>query len=65
MEPFCPQSPCGVAKVYGHWITINCAMWMMFQRGKALGWEPQVTFGDLVRLMVDADMELLKEEHGL
>ena len=32
--------------------------------GKALGWEPQVTFRDLVRLMVDADLELLKAEHG-
>ena len=33
--------------------------------GKALGWEPKVTFRDLVRLMMDADMELLKEEHRL
>jgi GDPmannose 4,6-dehydratase len=33
--------------------------------GEALGWEPKVTFRSLVRLMVDADMELLKEEHGL
>ena len=32
--------------------------------GKALGWEPQVTFRDLVRLMVDADIELLEAEHG-
>jgi GDPmannose 4,6-dehydratase len=32
--------------------------------GKALGWEPQVTFRGLVHLMVDADMELLKAEHG-
>lgn len=27
---------------------------------KALGWEPKVTFKDLVRLMVDADMSLVK-----
>ena len=33
--------------------------------GRALGWEPHVTFRGLVRLMVDADMALLKEEHGL
>jgi len=32
---------------------------------KALGWEPEVTFQGLVRLMVDADVALLKEEHGL
>jgi GDPmannose 4,6-dehydratase len=32
--------------------------------GKTLGWEPQVTFRDLVRMMVDADIELLKAEHG-
>ena len=28
--------------------------------GEKLGWEPTVTFGDLVRLMVDADIEALK-----
>ena len=28
--------------------------------GEILGWEPTVTFGDLVRLMVDADIEALK-----
>jgi GDPmannose 4,6-dehydratase len=33
--------------------------------GRALGWEPKVTFGDLVRMMVDADVALLREEHGL
>jgi GDPmannose 4,6-dehydratase len=33
--------------------------------GRVLGWEPQITFRGLVRLMVDADIELLKEEHGL
>jgi GDPmannose 4,6-dehydratase len=27
---------------------------------RALGWEPKVTFNELVRLMVDADIELLK-----
>ena len=32
--------------------------------GKArrlLGWEPQVSFGELVRLMVDADLQALLE----
>jgi len=33
--------------------------------GHALGWEPRVTFGELVRIMVDADMALLKEENEL
>jgi GDPmannose 4,6-dehydratase len=36
--------------------------------GKAkeiLGWEPEVDFGRLIRMMVDADLELLKEENGL
>ena len=28
--------------------------------GETLGWEPSVTFGDLVRLMVEADIEALK-----
>jgi GDPmannose 4,6-dehydratase len=30
-----------------------------------LGWEPRVSFEELVRMMVDADLELLKDEHGL
>ena len=29
---------------------------------KILGWEPKVRFQDLVRLMVDADMQLLSKE---
>jgi GDPmannose 4,6-dehydratase len=29
---------------------------------KALGWEPKVRFKDLVRIMVDADMELLSRD---
>src|SRR2546427_12934046 len=29
---------------------------------KVLGWEPKVRFKDLVRIMVDADMELLSRE---
>ena len=29
---------------------------------KVLGWEPKVHFQDLVRIMVDADMELLSRE---
>ncbi|MEA3341644.1 MAG: GDP-mannose 4,6-dehydratase [Chloroflexota bacterium] len=30
--------------------------------GRVLGWEPQVTFRELVRMMVDADVALLKGE---
>ena len=30
-----------------------------------LGWEPMVTFEGLVRMMMDADLALLREEHGL
>ncbi|MDI6792154.1 MAG: GDP-mannose 4,6-dehydratase [bacterium] len=36
--------------------------------GKAkqkLGWQPKVTFKELVRIMVDADMEQVKKEHNL
>jgi GDPmannose 4,6-dehydratase len=33
--------------------------------GRVLGWEPHVTFKELVRIMIDADVALLKEEHGL
>ena len=32
---------------------------------RALGWEPKVTFRKLVQLMVDADLELVRREHGL
>jgi len=32
---------------------------------RVLGWEPTVTFEELVRLMVDHDLKMLKEEHGL
>jgi GDPmannose 4,6-dehydratase len=32
--------------------------------GRILGWEPSVDFRQLVRLMVDADMKILKEENG-
>lgn len=184
--PFYPRSPYGVAKVYGHWITINCresyglhatsgilfnhtsprrglefvlrkithgvasiklgladelrlgsldscrdigfagdyvqAMWMMLQQpapgdyvvatgethsvremceaafgyvdldwkehvvqdphymrpaevdllvgdaskaGRVLGWEPMVSFRELVRMMVDNDLELARQEYGL
>ena len=31
---------------------------------KKLGWEPKVRFDDLVRIMVDADMELLRQQLG-
>ncbi|MGA2256649.1 MAG: GDP-mannose 4,6-dehydratase [Thermoguttaceae bacterium] len=30
-----------------------------------LGWRPQVSFQDLVRMMVDSDIELLKRQHHL
>ncbi len=32
---------------------------------KVLGWEPTVTFEELVGMMVDADLELVKQEYGL
>jgi GDPmannose 4,6-dehydratase len=32
---------------------------------KQLGWEPKVTFPELIRMMVDGDMEILKKEHGI
>ena len=32
---------------------------------RVLGWEPQVTFRELVHMMVDSDLALLKEERGL
>jgi GDPmannose 4,6-dehydratase len=139
--PFYPRSPYGVAKVYGHYITVNyresyglfaCsgilfnhesprrglefvthkvtrgaakiklglanelrlgnleaqrdwgyagdyveAMWLMLQQDdpddyviatvgdaskarKVLGWEPRVSFEELIRMMVDADLEALQ-----
>jgi len=30
-----------------------------------LGWEPTVTFEELIRMMVDADLEALKKENNL
>ena len=30
-----------------------------------LGWEPTVSFRELVRMMVDADLELVREEYGV
>ena len=30
-----------------------------------LGWQPRVSFQELIRMMVDADVELLKAEHNL
>jgi GDPmannose 4,6-dehydratase len=30
-----------------------------------LGWEPETSFEDLVAMMVDADVALLKEQHKL
>jgi GDPmannose 4,6-dehydratase len=33
--------------------------------GRILGWEPHVTFQGLIQLMVNADIALLKEEHGV
>jgi len=32
---------------------------------KQLGWEPKVTFPELVKMMVDSDLALLKKEHGM
>ncbi len=32
--------------------------------GEKLGWEPTVGFRQLVRLMVDADLEAIREDHG-
>jgi GDPmannose 4,6-dehydratase len=32
---------------------------------RVLGWTPEVSFEGLVQMMVDADIQLLKEEHGL
>jgi GDPmannose 4,6-dehydratase len=32
---------------------------------KELGWEPTVTFQGLVQMMVESDLDLLREEHGL
>ncbi len=32
---------------------------------RVLGWEPQVSFEELVKMMVDADMALLRRENGL
>jgi GDPmannose 4,6-dehydratase len=30
-----------------------------------LGWEPKVNFGELVRMMVESDLELVRQTHGL
>jgi GDPmannose 4,6-dehydratase len=30
-----------------------------------LGWQPEVDFRRLIQVMVDADIRLLREEHGL
>jgi GDPmannose 4,6-dehydratase len=32
---------------------------------KVLGWEPKVTFKGLVRMMMDADLELARKELAL
>jgi GDPmannose 4,6-dehydratase len=32
---------------------------------RVLGWEPKVTFKELVRMMVDADIALLRSENNL
>ena len=29
--------------------------------GRELGWEPQITFAELVRMMVNADLKLLED----
>ncbi len=33
--------------------------------GRVLGWEPRVTFSELIHLMMVADIALLRSEHGL
>jgi GDPmannose 4,6-dehydratase len=33
--------------------------------GRVLGWEPNVTFRELIRMMVDADVALLEKESGI
>lgn len=33
--------------------------------GEVLGWEPTVSFTELVQMMVDSDLDLVREEHGL
>ncbi len=33
--------------------------------GQKLGWEPQVTFEQLIQMMVESDLQQLKEEHRL
>jgi GDPmannose 4,6-dehydratase len=33
--------------------------------GKTLGWEPQVSFEQLVQMMVESDLQLLKAQHKL
>lgn len=33
--------------------------------GQKLGWEPQISFEQLVQMMVEADLKLLKAEHNL
>jgi GDPmannose 4,6-dehydratase len=30
-----------------------------------LGWEPEVSFAELIEMMVKADMDLLRREHNL
>jgi GDPmannose 4,6-dehydratase len=32
---------------------------------RQLGWEPSVSFEQLVQIMVDSDIELLAQENGL
>jgi GDPmannose 4,6-dehydratase len=32
---------------------------------RELGWEPSVSFDEMVQMMVDSDVELLKQENGL
>ncbi len=32
---------------------------------RVLGWEPKVSFEELIHMMVDADLKLLRAEHGL
>jgi GDP-D-mannose dehydratase len=58
--PFQPQSPYACAKVYAYFrpTEVNILKADSAKAKKTLGWRPKVTFNDLVKIMVDADMRL-------
>ena len=47
--------PCDVAPV-----VVDLLVGDATKAGKALGWEPNITFTALIEMMVEADLELLK-----